>query len=465
MSFPHQIFRAYDIRGIAESALTASLVERIGQVLGTQALAHGGEFLIGRDGRSSSRALADALQRGVLASGCDVLDIGMVPTPVLYFSAIHCHIGNGAQVTGSHNPPEYNGLKMMLGTTTLFGTAIQDIKQRVLDSDFTSSGVARSGRVRHMDVLPAYQQKVVDNIRRSKTARKRPLKVVIDCGNGVAGVIAPQVFRAIGCEVVELFCDVDGTFPNHHPDPSRPENLHHLIAAVQHHDADFGIAFDGDGDRLGVVSNDGHILWPDRQMLLFAENILAEQPGAEIIFDVKCSQTLPQAITAQGGIATMCKTGHSFVKDKLHRHGAALAGEMSGHLFFNDRWGGFDDGIYAGARLCEILVADQRMPSEVFATLPDTLNTPELLMQMEEGAPQKLVAELVANANFPDATISTIDGLRVDFADGFGLVRASNTMPAVSMRFEARTREQLAAIQSRFRSLLQSTRQDLHLPF
>ena len=363
MRFPHHLFKAYDIRGVVETALTPAMVERIGRALGGEARAQGiGEFVVGRDGRLTGPRLSEALTRGIRASGCDVVDIGMAPTPVLYFAAAESGAGTGVQVTASHNPPEYNGLKMMIGGVTLSGGGIQALKQRVMDGDFAGGG---SGALRREDALTAYRQKLVADIRLA-----RPLKVVIDCGNGVAGVVAPEVFRDLGCDVTELFCEVDGAFPNHHPDPSRPENLQDLIIAVRQHKADFGIAFDGDGDRLGVVSGDGGVIWPDRQMLLFVERILAERPGAEIVFDVKCSRLLPRAIEAQGGVATMCKTGHSFIKNKLKESGAAFAGEMSGHLFFNDRWGGFDDGIYAGARLCELLAADPRAPGDVFAALP-----------------------------------------------------------------------------------------------
>lgn len=459
MRFPHHIFKAYDIRGVVETALTPAMVERIGRALGSEALDRGvGEFVVGRDGRLTGAQLVEALAGGILGSGCDVIDIGMAPTPVLYFAAAQRHTGaaTGVQVTASHNPPQYNGLKMMINGVTLSGDGIHALKQRVIDNDFTTG----NGERHRQEALAAYRQKIVGDIRLA-----RPLKVVLDCGNGVAGVVAPEVFRAIGCEVVELFCEVDGAFPNHHPDPSRPENLRDLIAAVRRHKADFGMAFDGDGDRLGVVSSDGGIIWPDRQMLLFVENILAGQPGAEIIFDVKCSRLVPRAIHAQGGIATMCKTGHSFIKKKLKETGAPFAGEMSGHLFFNDRWGGFDDGLYAGARLCELLAADHRAPGEAFSALPDTVNTPELQLEMEEGEPHALVDELVAKARFDDATVSHLDGLRVDFEDGFGLIRASNTTPAVIMRFEADSRQQLEIIQSRFRELLQSTGRDLDLPF
>lgn len=457
MRFPHQLFKAYDIRGVVETALTPAMAEQIGRALGGEARARDiDEFVVGRDGRLSGPQLAEALTRGLLGSGCDVIDIGMVPTPVLYFAAAQRRTGTGVQVTASHNPPEYNGMKMMIGGVTLAGEGIQDIKQRVIGGDFAGG----NGEVHRQDALTTYRQKLSEDIHLA-----RPLKVVIDCGNGVAGVVAPEVFRDLGCEVIELFCEVDGAFPNHHPDPSRPENLRDLIDAVKKHDADFGMAFDGDGDRLGVVTGDGDIIWPDRLMLLFIENILTERPGAEIIFDVKCSRLLPRAIEARGGIATMCKTGHSFIKNKLKETGAVFAGEMSGHLFFNERWGGFDDGLYAGARLCELLAADNRSPGEVFAALPNTVNTPELRLEMEEGEPHALVDELVANARFDDAVISHLDGLRVDFEDGFGLIRASNTTPTVIMRFEADTRPQLEAIQSRFRALLHATRKNLNLPF
>ncbi|MGR3984312.1 MAG: phosphomannomutase/phosphoglucomutase [Gammaproteobacteria bacterium] len=461
MSFPHQIFRAYDIRGAVETALTPALTEQIGRALGAEARARGvREFVIGRDGRLSGPALQRALTGGVRASGCDVVDIGMTPTPALYLAAGK---RGGAHVTASHNPPPDNGLKIMIAGETLFGDAIQNIKRRVLERDF--GGDARAGELRHEDALSVYKEKIIGDIRIDAKAAK--LKLVIDCGNGVAGTAAPEVFRAIGCEVVDLYCDVDGAFPNHHPDPSRPENLADLIAAVRAHRADFGLAFDGDGDRLGVVAHDGEIIWPDRLMLLFAASLLAERRGAEIIFDVKCSRLLPRAIEAHGGVATMCKTGHSFIKNKLLETGAAFAGEMSGHLFFNDRWGGFDDGIYAGARLCELLAADPRAPADIFAALPDSVNTPEILLPMREGENHKLVAELRAAAGrgADDAVISRIDGLRIDFPHGFGLARASNTTPALSLRFEADTQAQLEEIQARFRKLLLDARGDLELPF
>ena len=455
--FPHEIFKAYDIRGIIGRSLTPEIVERIGRALGSEARQQGMDaVVVGRDGRLSSPQLAASLATGLQATGCRVIDIGRVPTPVLYFAVQELGTGTGVQVTGSHNPPEYNGLKMMINGVTLSGDAIQHIRRRVLEQDFVSG----SGRLERRAMLDLYCQRVRENI-----VLKRPLKVVLDCGNGVAGVIAEQVFRAIGCQVVTLFGEVDGRFPNHHPDPSQLENLQDLLAAVKQGEADVGVAFDGDGDRLGVVSSDGSVIWPDRLMLLFAQDVLAANPGAEIIFDVKCSRLLPRSIEAAGGRATMWKTGHSFIKSKLRQTGAVLAGEMSGHIFFNDRWGGFDDGIYSGARLCELLAADERQPDAVFAALPDSVNTPELRLEMAEGEHYRLVDALLAAAAFEDARVSRIDGLRVDFDDGFGLIRASNTTPTVIMRFEADNRQALTAIQQRFRALLNHVRSDLVLPF
>ncbi len=452
-----EIFKAYDIRGVVETALTTDMVEQIGRALGSEALRLGvTRTVIGRDGRLTGPALADALGAGFLSTGCDVIEVGQVPTPALYFAAAEYAAGTGVQVTGSHNPPEYNGLKMMIVGTTLSGEAIQKIRQQIIDRDFTRG----QGQLVHKDILPAYCQAIDQDI-----TLARPFKLVIDCGNGVAGDVAPEVFRRLGCEVVELFCEVDGAFPNHHPDPSQLENLQDLIKAVRETRADFGMAFDGDGDRLGIVSANGDVIWPDRQMVLFSREILQRTKGAEIIFDVKCSQILAKSIQAQGGVATMCKTGHSFIKSKLKQTGAALAGEMSGHIFFNDRWGGFDDGIYAGARLCELLSRLDQSPMEVFAAIPDTLNTPELRLEMNEGEHYQLVDELVAAAAFDDAVVHTIDGIRADFAQGFGLLRASNTTPTIIMRFEATSAANLEYIQAQFRSLILSARPCLQLPF
>jgi phosphomannomutase/phosphoglucomutase len=457
MNFPDEIFKAYDIRGVVETSLTAELVEEIGKALGSEAVIQGiSAAVIGWDGRLTGPDLAQALSRGFLSTGCDVIEIGQVPTPALYFATVECNTGTGVMVTGSHNPPEYNGLKMMIGGTTLSGEAIQKIKQRVKERDYS----AGNGKLRKREMLPLYCQAIEKDISLS-----RPLKLVIDCGNGVAGGVAPNVFRNLGCEVKELFCEVDGNFPNHHPDPSQLENLQDLIRAVEDYEADFGMAFDGDGDRLGIVSANGDVIWPDRQMMLFARAILQVSPGAEIIFDVKCSQLLPKLIREYGGVPTMWKTGHSFIKAKLKETGAALAGEMSGHIFFNDRWGGFDDGIYAGARLCELLTQMDKSPAQVFAEIPNTVNTPELRLEMSEGQHYALVDELVSAARFEDAKLNTIDGVRVDFSDGFGLIRASNTTPTIIMRFEATTQQQLESIQERFRNLILSVRPGLELPF
>ena len=461
MSFPHEIFKAYDIRGIVDKTLTNALTEQVGCALGAEALAQGiQKVVIGRDGRLSGKPLSAALAKGFMAVGCDVIDIGQVPTPALYFATKEFATGTGVQVTGSHNPPEYNGLKMMIGGITLSGEAIQKIKQRVIEQNYTVGDDTAKGEIEYKDILPTYHQRIVDDVNVS-----RPLKVVIDCGNGVGGAVAPQLFRDLGCEVTDLFCEVDGSFPNHHPDPSQLENLQDLIAEVKRVDADFGMAFDGDADRLGVISKEGAVIWPDRQMLLFSRNILKETPGAEIIFDVKCSQILPKDIVNHGGQATMWKTGHSFIKSKLKETGAALAGEMSGHIFFNDRWGGFDDGLYAGARLCELLSACAESPSEIFNSLPNTFNTPELRLDMGEGEHYALMDELLANAKFEDASVSKIDGIRVDFDDGFGLIRPSNTTPTLIMRFESISEQGLSRIQDRFRALLLETRSSLLLPF
>ena len=457
MTFPHEIFKAYDIRGVVDESLTEDIVESVGRALGSETIENGIDTtVIGWDGRLTGPGLAQALARGFMSTGCNVIEIGQVPTPTLYFATVELATGTGVQVTGSHNPPEYNGLKMMIGGKTLSGDAIQSIKQRVLDENF----IRGEGKLTRRTLLDQYCQAILDDVQLQK-----PLKVVVDCGNGVAGAVAPTVFRELGCEVVELFCEVDGNFPNHHPDPSQLENLQDLIQSVAEHNADFGMAFDGDGDRLGIVSATGDVIWPDRQMVLFSHSILEDSPGVEIIFDVKCTQILAQAIRKSGGKPTMWKTGHSFIKSKLKESGAALAGEMSGHIFFNDRWGGFDDGIYAGARLCELITRSEKPASQLFADIPDTVNTPELRLDMTEGEHYKLVEELVDAAKFNDASVSTIDGVRVDFDGGFGLVRASNTTPALIMRFEARNESQLFEIQERFRQFILAVKPELELPF
>jgi phosphomannomutase/phosphoglucomutase len=456
-SLPPEIFKAYDIRGIVNKTLTAENVERIGQALGSEAQAlNQKRFVVGRDGRLSGPELSAALCRGLAKSGCDVVDIGMVPTPVVYFAVQHLGAGSGVAVTGSHNPPDYNGLKMVIGGVTLSGEAIQKLRIRSLNNEI----VTGQGTISKTDVRGAYLDRVVNDVKLA-----RPMRVAVDCGNGVAGELAPQLLKRLGCRVTELFCQVDGTFPNHHPDPSKPENLADLIAEINKGGYDAGLAFDGDGDRLGVISPDGNVIWPDRQMVLYARDVLSRHPGGEIIYDVKCSRTLDKEIRKAGGKPTMWKTGHSFIKAKLKETGALLAGEMSGHIFFKERWYGFDDGLYTAARLLELLSRDSRPPKDIFDSLPNTVNTPELNLKLAEGEHFALIKELVKRAHFPDAKLTTIDGLRADFADGFGLVRASNTTPVLVFRFEADNMPALEKIQNRFRELVQSAKPDAALPF
>ncbi len=458
MPVPHpEIFKAYDIRGIVGHSLTPQIVEQIGRAVGSEALAAGDSaVVIGRDGRLSGPAISNALMDGICATGCDAVDIGMVPTPLTYFATHALNIGSAVSVTGSHNPPDYNGLKIMIGTHTLAAERIQDLRKRIEAESFAEG----EGTRRSKDVVPTYMQRVSGDIR-----LKRPLKVVTDCGNGVAGMAAPQLMRDIGCEVVELYSEIDGTFPNHHPDPSVADNLVQLIEAVRKERADLGLAFDGDGDRLGVITDAGQVIWPDRQMILFARDILARNPGAKIIYDVKCTRLLPKAIEDAGGAPLMWKTGHSFIKAKLREIGGAFGGEMSGHLFFKERWYGFDDALYAAARLCEVLSGDDRPPSTVFAEIPDTVNTPELRIEMNEGEHHALIQELVANGNFSGGALCNIDGVRVDFEDGFGLARASNTTPTVILRFEADTASALERIQDLYREQILALRPTLTLPF
>ena len=453
------IFRAYDIRGIVGKDLTQETVYDIGRALGTEAMANGCKtFVLGRDGRASSPELANALASGIITTGCSVLDIGRVPTPVLYFVAHHIEGRSGVMITGSHNPPEYNGIKMVIKGETLAQERIQNLKERIRSQSFRTS---EPGMIENNDSFGnEYIGTVCEDIRIG-----RPMRVVVDCGNGVAGELAPMLLKSLGCETIELFCEIDGTFPNHHPDPSKPENLQELILAVKHYQADVGLAFDGDGDRLGVVDSNGKIIWPDRQMMLYAQNVLAEQPGSEIIFDVKCSRHLARHINKHGGRPLMWKTGHSLMKAKLRETGASLAGEMSGHIFFDDRWFGFDDALYTAARLIEILSGDRRTSAEVFAALPDSVSTPELNILLEEGENVRLLDEALRAAKFPGAAITTIDGLRVDFPDGFGLVRASNTTPSLVIRFEADTAEAMKRIQDQFKQLLKSIKSDITLPF
>jgi phosphomannomutase/phosphoglucomutase len=452
-----EIFKAYDIRGIVGQSLTHEIVEQIGRAIGTEALNAGDSaVVVGRDGRLSGPSIASALMDGICATGCDAVDIGMVPTPFTYFATHELGIGSAVSVTGSHNPPDYNGLKVMVGTHTLAAERIQALRERIATQDFSKG----TGQRQSHDIVPAYIDRVVGDIRLD-----RPLRIVTDCGNGVAGMAAPGLLRDIGCEVSELFSEVDGNFPNHHPDPSVAKNLTTLIDTVQRENADLGLAFDGDGDRLGVVSGTGQIIWPDRQMILFAKDILSRNPGAQIVYDVKCSRLLPRAIEQAGGRPLMWKTGHSFIKGKIRETGAALGGEMSGHLFFKERWYGFDDAIYAAARLCELLSRRSESPSEVFSQIPDTVNTPELRLEMNEGEHHQLIFELVTQGKFEGGRTCEIDGIRVDFDDGFGLARASNTTPTVILRFEADTQEGLERIQACYREQILALRPKIQLPF
>jgi phosphomannomutase/phosphoglucomutase len=452
-----EIFKAYDIRGIVGKSLTPEAVSLIGQAIGSEAQERGVvSVVIGRDGRLSGPELAAALAQGITATGIDVVDIGRVPTPVTYFAAHHLGTASCVSVTGSHNPPDYNGLKMVLGGETLYGALIQSLKHMIDARRF----VEGRGMVRHADVKEDYIARIVEDVKLA-----RPMKIVVDCGNGVAGDFAPELFRRMGCEVIELFCKVDGTFPNHHPDPSKPENLKDVQRALRETDAELGLAFDGDGDRLGVVTKDGEIIYPDRQLMLFAADVLTRRPGAQIIFDVKCSRWVAESIRHQGGQPLMWNTGHAFIKSKLKETGAPLAGEMSGHMFFKERWFGFDDGLYAGARLLEIV---SRWPDANWPLkhLPDAISTPELNIKMKEGEPHALIEKLQKQGKFPGAReLITIDGVRAEYPDGFGLARASNTTPVVVLRFEADNEKALKRIQGEFKKALEKVWPGLKVTF
>ena len=461
---PASVFRAYDIRGVVGETLTPEIVRWIGRAIGAEAHRRGVPALAtGRDGRHSGPALQTALIEGLRESGRDVIDVGRVPTPLLYFATKHLGTDSGVMVTGSHNPSEYNGLKIMIAGDTLHGEAILDLRRRVEEDDLDTGPNTGRGVLRSAEVAEAYVRRVCGQIPAARGNDAR--KIVIDCGNGVAGDLAPRLFKALGHDVVELYCDVDGDFPNHHPDPSAPANLRDLIAAVRTHSADLGLAFDGDGDRLGVVDGEGTVIWPDRQMMLFAGDVLAGRPGAEIVFDVKCSNLLPAHVEKLGGRPVMSKTGHSFIKARLRETGAPLAGEMSGHIFFADRWYGFDDALYAGARLVQILMRRGESAARVFARFPDAKGTPELRMVVEEGGQGRFVEALLASDRFADAKKTTIDGFRADFPDGWGLIRASNTEPNLVLRFEGADDAALERIEDEFRRVLLSVEPSLELPF
>lgn len=453
MQLNASIFKAYDIRGIVPSTINEDVAQALGQAFGTQALKEGETTVaVGRDGRLSGPSLAAALMRGLVASGVNVIDVGMVTTPMLYFAA-NTLCSSGIQVTGSHNPKDYNGFKMVMGGRAIYGDDIQALRQ-LMETE-TSVTAANPGTIRQTDVQADYTARIVGGIQLA-----RPMKIVIDSGNGIAGASAPAIFRALGCEVTELFSEVDGDFPNHHPDPSKPENLVDLIKALKTGDSELGLAFDGDGDRLGIVTKDGTNIYPDRQMMLFARDVLSRVPGGTILFDVKCSQRLAPEIEAAGGVPLMYKTGHSLIKAKMKEINSPLGGEMSGHIFFKERWYGFDDGTYAGARLLEIV---SKVPDAgvLLNGLPTSFSTPELNVACQEGEPHTVVAALIASAKFDaPAVISTIDGLRVDWPDGFGLIRASNTTPVLVLRFEGHTDAALHRIEADMLKLLRSVKPD-----
>ncbi len=451
------IFKAYDIRGIVGTTLDAAIARKIGHAFGSAVRAKGEQtVVIGRDGRLSGPELTAALAAGLQAAGVDVIDLGVVATPMVYFGTHVLDAQSGVMVTGSHNPPDYNGFKMVLAGEAIYGETIQALYQAIVNDEFSHG----AGGYRTHDIKAAYLQRIVGDVKLA-----RPIKIAVDCGNGVAGAFAGELYRGMGCEVIELFCEVDGTFPNHHPDPAHPENLQDLIKCLQQTDAEIGLAFDGDGDRLGVVTKDGQIIYPDRQLMLFAADVLTRHPGREILYDVKCTRHIAPWVKARGGIPLMWKTGHSLVKAKMRETGAPLGGEMSGHLFFKDRWYGFDDGLYAGARLLELLTREID-PSAVLNALPQSISTPELQLPLLEGENFALIEKMQRDARFPDADqVVTIDGLRVEYPDGFGLARSSNTTPVVVMRFEAESQQALARIQADFKRVILAAKPDAVLPF
>jgi phosphomannomutase len=455
MQISPTIFKAYDVRGVVPSTLNEEVAQALGHAFGTIAQSEGEKTVaVGRDGRLSGPTLSAALIRGLVASGMDVIDIGQVTTPMLYFAASTL-CTSGIQVTGSHNPKDYNGFKMVMAGRAIYGPEIQALRRVMEETSLDVAPRGNTGKVRNVNLLAPYRDRIVGDIKLA-----RSMKIVVDSGNGIAGASAPGIFRALGCEVIELFSEVDGNFPNHHPDPSKPENLKDLIAAIAQHGAELGLAFDGDGDRLGIITRSGNNIYPDRQMMLFARDVLSRVPGGTIVFDVKCTQRLAPAIREAGGVPLMFKTGHSLIKAKMKEVGAPLGGEMSGHIFFKERWYGFDDGTYAGARLLEILSRTPD-PSAVLDALPTSFSTPELNVRCAEGEPHALVEQLVATTVFgAPAQVSTIDGVRVDWPDGFGLIRASNTTPVLVLRFEGHTPEALERIERDMLALLRRVKPD-----
>lgn len=457
-AIPSTIFRAYDIRGVVTDALTPDNVREIGRAYGSECLARGQKTaVVGRDGRLSGPALVEALSEGIASTGLNVIDVGMVPTPALYFATYHLETGTGVMVTGSHNPPEYNGLKMMVDGGALFGDGITALYERLQKGDLATGNGERS----ETSILDVYLDRICGDIK-----LKRPMKIAYDCGNGVAGVAAPQLFERLGCESVSLFTEVDGNFPNHHPDPAKEENLVDVIREVRDSNLEIGLAFDGDGDRVGVVDDKGQIIWPDRQMILYAQDVLSREPGAKIIYDVKCSKLLPEAISKAGGDPEMYKTGHSFIKKRMKETGAQLGGEMSGHIFFKERWYGFDDALYSAGRLLEILSNDSRPASEIFGEIPNSVNTPEITIKFDvDGEHHDFMTKFVAQSDFSGAKITTIDGLRADYDDGWGLVRASNTTPSLVARFEADSEAAIKKIQASFSAAMKAVDKSIEIPF
>jgi len=451
------IFRAYDIRGIVETALTPDAVEVIGQAFATESLKQGQKtVVIGRDGRLSSPELSQRLSTGLRKGGCDVVDVGMVPTPVLYYATHKLKTGTGIMVTGSHNPPQYNGLKMLIAGNTMFGDGIMALYDSIVNGALNEG----EGSYTEQDIKSEYMDRIVSDVKLA-----RPLNIAVDCGNGVAGVLAVELFTRLGCNVTELFCDVDGNFPNHHPDPSKPENLEDLKKAMRENDLDLGLAFDGDGDRVGILDEEQNILWADRQMMLYSADVLSRKPGARIIFDIKSTTNLGKYISEHGGDPLMWKTGHSFIKAKMKETGAELAGEMSGHIFFKERWFGFDDGLYSAARMLEILSKHDGSASSLFESLPDSVNTPELQVNFEEGEHYKFMDKFIDETRFEGAETITIDGIRVNYPNGWGLVRPSNTTPCLVLRFEANDEDTLNTIQNTFREKMLAVDSSLDLPF
>jgi len=457
-NLPASIFRAYDIRGIVGKTLTPEIVQLIGKALGSEAAARGETTLVvARDGRISGSAMIEALKKGILETGRDVIDIGMVPTPTLYYAAMQLEgTSSGIMVTGSHNPPDYNGFKCVLAGETLYGAAITDLYRRITEADFKHG----QGFEKHHDIKDEYINAILSSVQ-----LKRPLKVVVDTGNGVAGELAPRLIKALGCEVIPLFTEIDGTFPNHHPDPGKPENLKDLISNVQSNQADLGLGFDGDGDRVGVITPSGTLIFPDHLMMAFAEDLISRNPGAKIIYDVKCSGNLGKVISAAGGKPEMWQTGHSLIKARMKETGALLAGEMSGHIFFKERWLGFDDGLYAAARLLEILAAQDTDADVFFSRYPQDLSTPEINVKVTDENKFDLVQKLAQEGDFGKGQKTTLDGIRVDYEDGWGLCRASNTTPVLVLRFEGKTPEALTRISDTFRTALTKIDASLELNF